>query len=110
MSTEVPPPPPPPPSDNSGGAPQPPKLKLQPRVSAPTPPAGAPLPPPPPAAAIPRQAPAAAAPRPVAISPTTGAAAPADAGWVVALDVLAALGSIGCAVFLAIELFSKTQA
>jgi len=29
---------------------------------------------------------------------------------VVALDVLAALGSVGCAVFLALELFSKTQA
>ncbi|MFN7340409.1 MAG: hypothetical protein ACK5VI_04925 [Opitutia bacterium] len=52
----------------------------------------------------------AAAPRTAPLSPTTGVAQPADAGWVVALDVVAALGSVGCAVFLALELFSKTQA
>jgi len=108
MSTEV--PPPPPPSDSTGGAPQPPKLKLQPRVGVPTPPPAAPLPPPPAAGSIPRPAAAPAAPRPAALSPTMGATQPADAGWLVAVDVVAALGSVGCAVFLALELFSKTQA
>jgi hypothetical protein len=53
-------------------------------------------------------------PAPVAaakLSPTTGPAfAPADPTWVVVIDVLAALTSLGCAVFLAIEIFSKTHA
>jgi hypothetical protein len=45
------------------------------------------------------------------LSPTTGpAVAPADPTWIVAIDVLAALTSLGCAVFLAIEIFSKTHA
>lgn len=120
MSTEV--PPPPPPADPAGGstpgaAPQPPKLKLQPRApgapaAAIPPPPGAPLPPPPAPSSIPRPpSPAPAAGAAAKLSPTTGpVVAPADPTWIVAIDVLAALTSLGCAVFLAIEIFSKTHA
>jgi methenyltetrahydromethanopterin cyclohydrolase len=51
-----------------------------------------------------------ATPRPATLSPTVGTVQAADATWLVAVDVLAALGSVGSAVFLALELFSKTQA
>lgn len=119
MSNEVPPPPPPPPGPGASGATndasagQPPKLKLQPRAAsgAPLPPppaAGAPLPPPPVAAGAPKPA-AAPSVRPT-ISPTTGAGIDQPVtGAVVALDILAAVASVGCAVFFAIELFSKTK-
>ena len=119
MSNEVPPPPPPPPgpaasgAHNDASAGQPPKLKLQPRAAT-----GTPLPPPP-AAGIPLPPPPVAAPKPVAaptvrpaanLSPTTGAGANEPIGGaVVALDILTAVASLGCAVFLALELFSKTK-
>jgi hypothetical protein len=49
--------------------------------------------------------------RPSSISPTTGASIdPPESGLVVAIDVMNALGSVGCAVFLALELFTKTKA
>ncbi len=119
MSNEVPPPPPPPPGPGASGAQndasagQPPKLKLQPRAST-----GAPLPPPP-AAGIPLPPPPAAAGKPAAaptvrvaanLSPTTGMSGDQPVtGAVVALDMLTAVASIGCAVFFALELFSKTK-
>ena len=59
---------------------------------------------------VPPPKPAAPTVRP-SLSPTTGAAVDQPVtGAVVALDLLTAVASVGCAVFLALELFSKTVA
>ena len=111
MSTETPPPPPPAEGDNS--APQAPKLKLAKPAGAAVPPS----PPPPPAAGAPAapRPPIAPIPAPVAapaprVSPTTGAAANRNVGKAAAaFDVLALVASLAAAVFLYLELFSKTK-
>jgi len=76
------PPPPPPPPPAAGGAPRPPVAPIP-----------API--------------AAAAPR---VSPTTGAASNRNVGKAAAaVDVLALVASLSAAVFLYLELFSKTK-
>jgi len=129
MSNELPPPPPPPPPppapEGENSAPNvAPKLKLNKPVTPiapvaaegmpvpppPAPSAGAPIPPPP--------APSATAPIPAPIPAPAPAAAPRPAttpsnrsvGKVAAaIDLLALAASLGGAVFLAIELFSKSK-
>lgn len=119
MSNESTPPPPPPLPGDENVAPQAPKLKLTKPASVTPAPAPAPTaspafvpPPPPPAAA---EAPAARVtpPPPLAARPlpTTGVVANrGNVGKVAAtFDIIALLASIGGAVILAIELFSKTK-
>lgn len=114
MSTEPIPPPPPPPEGEPASAP---KLRLA-KPVAPGAPAVPPPPPPPPVggAAIPPPPPVgapAAPPPPAPAAPTFKTASTKSERGVgklaAASDILAMSVSVGAAVFLALELFSKTK-